>query len=54
MSQPPSRFPGNKACLPAKSCQACGRPMVWRKKWRLTWHEVKFCSAACRKRGSAK
>ncbi len=44
-------FRGNKAALPAKSCAVCGRPMVWRKKWRLNWAEVKFCSDACRRKG---
>ncbi|RZI99858.1 MAG: DUF2256 domain-containing protein [Haliea sp.] len=41
-------FKGNKAALPAKPCQACGRPMTWRKKWALNWADVKYCSDACR------
>ena len=44
-----SGFRGNKAALPSKSCLVCGRPMSWRRKWALTWHEVKYCSAACRR-----
>ncbi len=40
---------GNKAQLPSKPCVQCGRPMTWRKRWRATWDEVKYCSDACRK-----
>jgi hypothetical protein len=42
-------FRGNKSGLPVKQCLACGRPMVWRRKWRLNWNAVKYCSDACRK-----
>jgi hypothetical protein len=42
-------FRGNKLGLPVKPCVTCGRPMVWRKKWRLNWDSVKYCSKACRK-----
>ncbi len=42
-------FRGNKSALPAKLCATCGRTMVWRKKWRLNWDDVKYCSDACRK-----
>ncbi len=34
-----------------KSCAACGRTIEWRKKWERTWDEVRYCSAACRRRG---
>lgn len=40
---------GNKSTLPSKPCAQCGRPMTWRKRWRNTWDEVKYCSEACRK-----
>jgi hypothetical protein len=40
---------GNKAQLPSKPCAHCGRPMTWRKRWRATWDDVKYCSDACRK-----
>jgi len=43
-------FKGNKQSLPQKPCVACGRAMTWRKRWRNTWDEVKYCSEACRKR----
>lgn len=47
---PPTRaFKGNKATLPSKPCQACGRPMTWRKAWARSWDDVKYCSEACRR-----
>jgi hypothetical protein len=46
-------FRGNKQSLPQKPCAACGRPMTWRKRWRNTWDQVKYCSDGCRQRGSA-
>jgi len=45
-------FKGNKQALPAKPCVACGRPMAWRKRWEKNWDEVKYCSDACRRRGT--
>ena len=42
-------FRGNKAALPSKPCLACGRPMSWRRRWARNWHEVKYCSNACRR-----
>jgi hypothetical protein len=41
-------FKGNKAHLPSKPCQQCGRPMSWRKAWARCWDEVKYCSERCR------
>jgi hypothetical protein len=40
---------GNKSFLPAKPCSVCGRPMVWRRRWRKTWAEVRYCSQRCRR-----
>ncbi|MBJ3762799.1 DUF2256 domain-containing protein [Maribius pontilimi] len=37
-----------KADLPQKECSFCGRPFVWRKKWRRDWDSVKYCSDKCR------
>ena len=34
-----------------KYCRVCGRRIEWRKKWRRSWDQVKYCSAACRKTG---
>jgi hypothetical protein len=48
-TKPPGNFRGNKSGLPVKRCAACGRTMAWRKKWRLSWDDVKYCSDACRK-----
>lgn len=36
---------------PAKTCVVCGREFQWRKKWRNCWHQVKYCSQACRQAG---
>lgn len=37
-----------KTDLPSKTCAACGRPFVWRKKWARDWPQVKHCSDRCR------
>jgi hypothetical protein len=42
-------FKGNKAHLPTKPCEACGRPMSWRRAWAKNWEQVKYCSDACRR-----
>ena len=34
-----------------KTCMVCGREFQWRKKWQNCWHQVKYCSRACRKAG---
>ena len=34
-----------------KICMVCGREFQWRKKWQNSWHQVKYCSRACRKAG---
>jgi hypothetical protein len=34
-----------------KICVVCGREIQWRKKWRHTWQQLKYCSQACRKDG---
>lgn len=36
--------------LPEKPCASCGRTMVWRKAWARDWDQVRYCSAACRRR----
>ena len=33
--------------LPEKICIICNRPFTWRKKWRLNWESVKYCSKKC-------
>ena len=42
-----------KSELPEKDCLACGRPFTWRKKWERDWAEVKYCSDACKRRGTS-
>lgn len=37
-----------------KICATCGRPFVWRKKWRKDWENVRYCSEKCRHARSAK
>ncbi len=39
---------------PIKICIVCGREFQWRKKWERNWHEVKYCSKACRSAGLKK
>jgi hypothetical protein len=34
-----------------KTCAVCGRTIEWRKKWERNWDDVRYCSAACRRRG---
>ncbi|TAF99506.1 MAG: DUF2256 domain-containing protein [Betaproteobacteria bacterium] len=41
-------FKGNKSTLPSKICEACQRPMTWRKSWAKNWEQVKYCSDKCR------
>lgn len=35
--------------VPEKTCDACGRRIVWRKKWERDWDQVRYCSDACRR-----
>lgn len=39
-----------KQHLPEKTCELCGRPFTWRKKWAKDWEMVKYCSKSCRAR----
>jgi hypothetical protein len=34
-----------------KTCVSCGRRIEWRAKWESDWDQVRYCSAACRRRG---
>ncbi|MCH2108477.1 MAG: DUF2256 domain-containing protein [Polyangiaceae bacterium] len=43
-----------KLKLPSKVCPVCERPFQWRKKWRNSWNDVKYCSVACRGRAPSK
>ena len=36
-----------KQNLPSKICSVCKRPFLWRKKWKLNWDKVKYCSKKC-------
>ncbi|MGD8343439.1 MAG: DUF3253 domain-containing protein [Desulfobacterales bacterium] len=35
----------------SKICKICGRQFNWRKKWQHNWHQVQYCSRACRQAG---
>jgi hypothetical protein len=35
---------------PDRTCERCGRRIEWRRKWARDWGNVKYCSAACRRR----
>lgn len=37
---------------PTKPCVTCGRTIEWRKKWDRDWDSVKYCSKACRAKGT--
>ncbi|WP_299683164.1 DUF2256 domain-containing protein [uncultured Dokdonia sp.] len=39
----------HKQTLPQKICIICGLPFTWRKKWKRTWDEVKYCSERCKR-----
>ncbi|MBD2720823.1 DUF2256 domain-containing protein [Hymenobacter armeniacus] len=38
-----------KGQLPTKICVTCGRPFEYRKKWRATWDDVKYCGEKCQR-----
>jgi hypothetical protein len=35
--------------VPPKTCARCGRTIAWRKAWSRCWHEIRFCSAWCKR-----
>ncbi|MGF1662923.1 MAG: DUF3253 domain-containing protein [Kineosporiaceae bacterium] len=39
------------ATPPPRTCASCGRTITWRKAWARDWENVRYCSAACRRRG---
>jgi len=41
-----------KTNLPKKNCPVCSKPFSWRKKWRLNWEKVKYCSKKCSRANS--
>ena len=41
-----------KGQLPKKVCPVCNKSFNWRKKWRLNWEKVKYCSKKCSKSSS--
>ena len=47
-----ARIARTKNGHPPKVCAACDRPFEWRKKWERDWESVRYCSDACRTKGS--
>ena len=45
-------FNYRKTNLPKKNCRVCSKPFTWRKKWRLNWEKVKYCSKKCSRSNS--
>ncbi|MDC0901393.1 DUF2256 domain-containing protein [Candidatus Pelagibacter sp.] len=43
------KFKLKKENLPKKICTVCKKPFLWRKKWKLNWDKVKYCSKKCSK-----
>ena len=39
-----------KINLPQKTCNGCGLPFTWRKKWERDWNNVKYCSKKCKRK----
>ncbi|WP_114309798.1 DUF2256 domain-containing protein [Winogradskyella arenosi] len=37
-----------KVNFPSKVCPVCQRPFQWRKKWKLNWDTIMYCSKKCR------
>ena len=41
--------PDNGADRAPRSCASCGRRIEWRRRWARVWHEIRYCSDACRR-----
>ena len=41
--------PSPRTALPEKTCAACGRRIVWRRRWARSWHAVRYCGERCRR-----
>jgi hypothetical protein len=48
MPKPTKTLKGFKENLPTKICETCNKPYQYRKKWKLVWNEVKYCSQKCK------
>lgn len=35
---------------PTKACTVCGGTIVWKRWLDRSWHELKYCGAACRRK----
>ncbi|MGA1670514.1 MAG: DUF2256 domain-containing protein [Candidatus Nanopelagicaceae bacterium] len=43
-----ARVAKNKNGFSPKTCERCGLPFEWRKKWARDWENVKYCSEKCK------
>ena len=43
------RVARTKNGIPPKTCERCGRPFEWRRKWARDWDQVRYCSERCRR-----
>ncbi|MDJ0868651.1 MAG: DUF3253 domain-containing protein [Myxococcota bacterium] len=41
--------PSPRTALPEKTCAACGRRIVWRRRWARSWQAVRYCGERCRR-----
>lgn len=44
-----SRTAKDKNGFPPRTCERCGLPFEWRKKWAKDWENVKYCSERCKR-----
>lgn len=44
----PTRVAQTKNGHAPRTCERCGLPFEWRKKWERDWEQVKYCSDRCR------
>jgi hypothetical protein len=42
------KLKGFKQNLPTKICTRCGKLFQYRKKWKLIWDQIKYCSNKCK------
>ena len=47
LRSPDKRTSVKKENLPRKTCVSCRRSFTWRKKWKMVWDDVKYCSNRC-------
>lgn len=38
---------------PPKTCEHCGLPFEWRKKWERDWQSIRYCSERCKRQAKS-